>query len=101
LLKVYSEHLRRGKSDPLTIKPMNLYSVEEALKRLSRLLGNMPDWHILSSFLPPDFVEGVGARSALASTLVASLELAKSGRAVLRQDRPFGPIFVRGKRDGE
>jgi segregation and condensation protein A len=61
----------------------------------------MPDWHILSSFLPPDFVEGVGARSALASTLVASLELAKSGRAVLRQDRPFGPIFVRGKRDGE
>ncbi|HEX7006365.1 MAG TPA: ScpA family protein [Alphaproteobacteria bacterium] len=101
LLKVYSEHLRRGKAEPLTIAPTNLYSVEDALKRLSRLLGNMPDWHILSSFLPPDFVEGIGARSALASTLVASLELAKSGRAVLRQDRPFGPIFVRGKRDGE
>jgi segregation and condensation protein A len=35
------------------------------------------------------------ARSALASTLAASLELARTGKAQLRQDVAFGPIYLR------
>jgi len=34
-------------------------------------------------------------RSAVASTFAATLELARNGRIELRQDRAFGPIYVR------
>ena len=34
-------------------------------------------------------------RSALAATFAATLELARSGRIELRQDRAFGPIYLR------
>ena len=39
--------------------------------------------------------EGFGRRSALASSLVACLELARIGRIELSQARPFAPIMVR------
>ena len=37
-------------------------------------------------------------RSALASTFAAMLELARAGRIELRQDRAFGPIYLRSPR---
>jgi segregation and condensation protein A len=36
-------------------------------------------------------------RSALASTFAAALELARDGRIELRQDRAFGPIWLRSR----
>ena len=42
--------------------------------------------------MPPDPVQ---RRAAVASTLLAGLELARAGRADLRQDAQFGPILVR------
>ena len=39
------------------------------------------------------------ARSGLASTLAASLELAREGRVQLRQLEPFGPIYLRRRRE--
>jgi segregation and condensation protein A len=34
-------------------------------------------------------------RSVLASTFAATLELARDGRVELRQDRVFGPLYLR------
>ena len=53
-------------------------------------------WLELESLLPPDLTDGFGRRTALASGLVASLELARQGRIELVQDQAFGPIMVRG-----
>jgi segregation and condensation protein A len=38
---------------------------------------------------------GLRRRAALAATFAASLELVRSGRAELRQDGAFGPIYMR------
>ena len=35
-------------------------------------------------------------RSAMASSFVAALELARLGKAELQQDRVFGPLMLRG-----
>ncbi len=98
ILKAYGEQQRRPKSGPLTIEPLDLYSVDEAIRRLGKLLGEMPDWQALASFLPEELLSDIGRRSAVAATLAASLELVREGKATLRQDRVFGPIYVRGKR---
>ncbi len=69
-----------------------------ALERLSGLLGNMPDWTTLTSFLPAG-LNGLMQSSAVAATFVASLELVRNGSAELRQEKYFGPIYVRRRRD--
>jgi segregation and condensation protein A len=101
LLKAYGAQQRRAGSRTYHIgDPVVIFSVEEALIRLSERLGSLPDWTILSSFLPAGLRDPLSRRSALASTFGASLELAKSGRVQLRQDATFGPIYVRA-RDGK
>jgi segregation and condensation protein A len=97
ILKAYGELHRRPKSGPLTIEALDLYTVDEAIRRLGKLLGEMPDWQALASFLPEELRSEIGRRSAVAATFAASLELVREGKATLRQDKVFGPIYLRGK----
>jgi segregation and condensation protein A len=95
LLKAYGESRRRAAGSVLEIRPAELYSMDEALARLGKLLGKLPEWRTLMSFLPPNLRTGLVGRSAVASTFAASLELVRSGRIQLRQDVAFGPIYLR------
>jgi segregation and condensation protein A len=95
LLKAYGEHRRRQETSTLTIRPIDLYSLEDALLRLSELLGTLPDWATLASFLPARTGDSLRGRSALAAHFAASLELVKAGKIELRQDGPFSPIWLR------
>ncbi len=97
LLRAYSRHHVRVKATSLHIQAFDLYSVEEAIQRLNRFLGNLPDWHSLTSFLPSDIRDNLVLRSAVASTFAASLELAKTGKVEIRQDGTFGPLFIRSR----
>lgn len=84
---------------PYRPKPRRLWSVQDAIGRLSLVMGTLPSWAVLQRFLPE--AEALGAldaverRAALASTLVAGLEMARGGAVELRQDRAFGPILLR------
>lgn len=94
LLQAYGAIQRRGKAEPLRIEQMELFTMDQAIERLERALGALPDWTTLQSFLP-EGLKGLKRRSAIAATFLASLELARSGRMQLRQDGRFGPIYVR------
>lgn len=98
LLKAYGQIQSRVTDTTLTIAAQELYSVEQAVERLRRLLGNIPDWQNLVSFLPDGIKDGIVRRSAVASTFVATLELVRQGQAEVRQDGPFHPIFVRPRK---
>jgi segregation and condensation protein A len=69
-------------------------TLDEALERVSRMIGRALDWTFLESFLPatqdPQF-----RRSALASSFLAMLELARRGRLEFAQEEPFAPIKLR------
>jgi len=95
LLKAYGEERSRQDSGVLRIEAPELYSMDDALQRFARLLGRMPDWRTLASFLPRGLAPGLVQRSAVAATFAATLELVRSGKLQLRQDRPFGPLFLR------
>ncbi|MEE9210926.1 MAG: ScpA family protein [Kiloniellales bacterium] len=95
LLTAYGRTQSRVQATILRIDPEELFSVDDALRRLSRLLGAMPDWQALTSFLPPNLRGGLLWRSALASTLAAMLELSRQGQVRIRQDGPFQPIYLR------
>ena len=95
LLKAYGESRRRAVEAVLTIEPSAFHSVDEAVERLSQFLGHVPDWRELTNFLPEELRGELFLRSALAATFAATLELARRGRIELRQDRTFGPIYLR------
>jgi segregation and condensation protein A len=100
LLRAYGDHHKRQAGATLHIAPTMLYSMDDALGRLREMLGRMPEWQTLMNFLPANLRGALVLRSAVASTFAASLELTRSGKAQMRQDRPFGPIYVRARREG-
>ena len=69
-------------------------TLEEAIARVAALIGEAIDWTTLEAFLPltdnPAY-----RRSALASSFVAALELARQGRIELAQDAPFDDLRLR------
>jgi len=99
MLDAYGAIQRRGKVETLTIQQFELFSMDDALGRLRAVLGKMPDWSTLESFLPEDFRTGLPKRSAIAATFAASLELVRDGHAEIRQDSRFGPIYFRSRPD--
>jgi segregation and condensation protein A len=76
-------------------RPVSLWSVKDALRRLVTLLGSLPDWTSLDQFLPEELGSPIQRRAALASTLIAGLEMARGGGLRLRQEEAFGPILLR------
>ena len=103
LLSALGAPQRRRKPDSYGIKPTQLYSIEESILRLRRMLGGMPDWDTLFSFLPNmKGHEGLQARSAIASTFAAVLELVKAGELELRQSQTFSTIYLKTRKgEGE
>ncbi len=95
LLKGYGDQVRRGNARTLLIEPSELYSPDDALRHLRGLLGHMPDWTSLQQFLPDGVTSELYGRSAVASTLVAALQLTKEGEISLRQTTANGPIYMR------
>ena len=69
-------------------------TLDEAIERVGKMIGQALDWTFLESFLPstqdPQF-----RRSALASSFLAMLELARRGRLQFAQDESFGPIKLK------
>ncbi len=95
LLKCYGEQRGRKTNGVLHIEPWNLYSVDDALERLARVIGRLPDWQTLVKFLPDGIEDGLTYRSAVASTFTATLEMARAGKLKLRQNEAFAPIYIR------
>ena len=98
LLTAYAtERVRKlgGKTYRPKMAPVLL--IEEARERLERMLGRIGDWSGLSSLLPFEWSGGERRRSALASTLLACLELTRDGKLELRQLKPFDEIYVKDR----
>ncbi|MFO1154945.1 MAG: ScpA family protein [Rhodospirillales bacterium] len=100
LLAAYGRHLQRErKTGALELPVLDLYAVDDAIQWMLDRLNVSQGWESLSRFLPEGTLEGLRtgemrARSGLASTFVASLELARQRVVALRQVRPFGPIAL-------
>jgi len=94
LLQAYALQSAKVEASDLHIPPTELYSVDDAIHRLRRLLGGVPSWRVLSNFLPSELAGTLLWRSALATTFAASLELCREGELRIRQDGAFGPIYL-------
>lgn len=86
----------QARSQPVfhVVQRRPVLTLDQALERMEKMLGVRIEWTRLEDFLPatPD---PAYRRSALASSFLASLELARLGRIELAQEEILGPLLVR------
>jgi segregation and condensation protein A len=79
-------------------RPPPLWTATDAIRRIARLLAELPDGSPLAAFLPKIDRDAphrpLRCRAAIAGTLIASLELARDGTVALEQDGDWMPIRV-------
>ncbi len=87
-------------AEALLYRPVvpDLWRIPDALVRIRALLVEHPEGGGFARFLPPIAPDAADrtlrARAAVASTLVAGLELAREEEVVLDQDAGFTPIYL-------
>ena len=88
----------RARTQPAmhVVHARSVMTLEEAIERVARMIGMALDWTFLESFLP-DTEDPQLRRSALASSFLAALELARRGRLDIAQDEPFSPIRLKAR----
>ena len=69
-------------------------TLDAALERVAAMVGSDVEWQAIEQFLPAAASDQL-RRSALASSFLAALELARQGRVELRQSEPFAPLYLR------
>ncbi len=94
LIQAYGQVKARAMPAFHIVARRHVMTLEDAIERIARLVGSAIDWMEIGRFLPDTDDDGY-RRSALASSFVATLELARQGKLQLRQEGPFAPLMVK------
>ncbi len=98
LMQGYARIRTRDDFRPFTMDRSWVYTMEQALERMRGLIGFAGDWTELTSYMPDAWrTDPLRRRSATATNLAASLQLAKEGHIEIRQNEIFAPIHIRQK----
>ena len=97
LIKTYGKIVTKDNNKSIIIAETKLYSVEDAINRLKKLLKTSDGWLNLLDFIPKNIKDKLEIKSSLASHFVASLELVKEGDISLRQDNFNDKILISSK----
>ncbi len=97
VLKSYSQILRSSeKIDNLTIEYSELFSVDQAIKRLKQIFGTLLEWTNFYNLIPElSKKKSIINKSIISSNFVASLELSKNGFIDVKQEENFGNIYIK------
>lgn len=98
LIQAYGQVTARTAPRIYHVANRPVMTLDSALERVSAMLGVSLEWMELRDFLPPHASPEL-KRSALASSFVAALELAKRGRAEIDQEEAFAPLRIRRLKD--
>ena len=105
LLKAYAEQRRRTAKRVHVIPRRTVWSIKEARQRLEVLVGELTSeaagqWLQLDKYLEQYLANPDVARTAVASSFGAALEMAREGVVEISQAEPFAPIYMRKRKAG-
>ena len=105
LLKAYAEQRRRTTRRVHVIPRRTVWSIKEARQRLEALVGQLTSeaagqWLQLDKYLEQYLANPEVARTAVASSFGAALEMAREGLVEISQAEPFAPIYMRKREAG-
>jgi len=78
-----------------------VWSIKEARQRLEAMIGEWTgEWLQLSNYFEQYLATPEVAKTAVASSFGATLEMAREGLVEISQAEPFAPIYVRKREEG-
>ncbi|TCM19865.1 condensin subunit ScpA [Novosphingobium sp. PhB165] len=101
LVRAYGDVKVRSQPVVHMVRERMVMTLDSAIARVASMLGVSLDWMELRDFLPPAqeaWANPQLRRSALASSFVAVLELARTGKAEIAQEETFGPLRLKALR---
>ena len=94
LIQAYGQVKARQAPVFHVVQRRHVMTLDEAIERVSRLVGAALDWTEIGRFLP-ETDDPIFRRSSLASSFLAMLELARLGKVELQQEEAFAPLMVK------
>jgi segregation and condensation protein A len=94
LFAAYGGVKARSQPPMHVVHARNVMTLDEAIERVSQMLGMAIEWTQLEAFLPTTDDPQL-RKSALASSFLAALELARRGRIEIDQEEAFAPLLVK------
>ena len=101
LLKAYADQRRRTTKRVHVVPRRTVWSIKQARERLEGLIGEWTgQWVELEKYLEQYVTNPDVARTAVASSFGAALEMAREGLVEISQAEPFAPIYMRKREAG-
>lgn len=97
LINAYGQLRARTEPALHIVKRRAVVTLEEAIDRLSRMIGHAIEWTSIERFLAKSDNPAL-RKSSLASGFVAALELARQGKVELEQEGIFAPLMLKARR---
>ena len=96
LIKSYAEIKRKQNFSIMNISKLPVYTMEEAIKKITSLLKELTEWRDIKDLIPGSFSRSKNLkRSGLAGTFAGSLELVREGKLSIMQKKIFDKILIK------
>src|SRR3984893_15869641 len=96
-LCAYTNRRQKQPLTRVTVRQRFVWSLAQARGELEKLAGRALDWTVLDTYLAAFCSTPEVRRTVRASTLSASLEMAREGAISIRQDEAFAPLWIKRK----
>ena len=96
IFKSYSSIIMSREFQKMNIPKLPVFTTEEGIKRIKEFFGKLNDWKNINELLPIDFSKSKNfKRTGIAGIFAGSLELAKEGNVLIKQNNLFDDIFIK------
>ena len=98
LIKAYAEIKRKQNFSIMNIYKLPVYTMEEAIKKITSLLKDLTEWRDIKDLVPGSFSGSKNLKkSGLAGTFAGSLELVREGKLSIMQKKIFDKILIKSR----
>ena len=99
LIKSYADFKKKENFSSINIKKLKIYTMEEAIKKITLMFEKLKYWCDLNDLIPSTFkVKKNLRKTGYAGSLVAGLELVREGDLIIKQKKLFDKIYLKTKK---
>ncbi len=98
LIKSYADFKRIKNFSTMSISKMPVYTMEEAIKKITSMFSKIKDWCELKVVIPTMFVNNKKLqKTGLSGSFLATLELVREGELLMKQEELFKKVYIKKK----
>ena len=96
LLKSYSSIVMTRDFKKMNIPKLPVFTTEDGIKTIKQFFGKLSSWKKLNQLIPSVFKSGKNnIKTGKAGIFSGSLELAKEGNLIIKQEKLFDDIYIK------